>query len=80
MPTTVTVTVKDDTNRVTVYETELPAEQGRELDLATTALRNMQTAEVFLRMCTLGLDVFLKEFGQHHLKFVIAEIKRLLDE
>lgn len=79
MPATVTVTYKDDNNRVTVYESELPAEQAQELALATAVTRNMQPAEVFLRMCSLGLDVFLKEYGQQRLKYMISEFKRLLD-
>jgi hypothetical protein len=79
MPATVTVTYKDDNNRVTVYEAELPAEQAQELALATTAIRRMQPAEVFLRMSSLGLDLFIKELGHEHLKRMVTELRQLLD-
>jgi len=79
MPMEVTVTVKDGA-RITTYQADLPDEQAQELRLATVTIRNMQPAEVFVRMCSLGLDVFLKEYGQQRLKFMISEFKRLLDE
>jgi hypothetical protein len=74
----VTVTVKD-ADRITTYQADLPDEQTQELHLATATIRNMQPAEVFLRMCSLGLDVFLKEYGNLRLKFMVSEFKRLLD-
>jgi hypothetical protein len=76
-----TVTVRiDDDGQITECVVPLPDIQALELRIATeTQQPKMPLAWVFLRTCSLGLDVFLKEYGRQRANLLTQELKRMLD-
>lgn len=79
MPMTVTVKIDDD-GQITECVLPLPDIQALELRIAMeTHPQKMPLAWVFLRMCSLGLDLFLKEYGRQRTNLLIQELKRMLN-
>lgn len=80
----VTVTVKDGDKPATTMTLPLPREQAIEMRLATALMqesaisRETTTAEVYLRLCSLGIDIFMKEWSAMRLKQITTDLKQIL--
>lgn len=71
------------------YTTKLPPVMVREFQLAVEVYHRMGEkagrpeklgpAEIFCRLCTLGVDAWLKVYGYERFKFVTAQLKEYLE-
>lgn len=79
------VTVRvDDGGEISSYTATMPAVQAQELRLLLEVMhcfgsanqRSMSAAESFARLCSLGIDAFLKEYGAARFESVTAAVRK----